>query len=151
MISETVEPELRHDVEFGTELPYSLAQREWRGSSDSGASDEYAITPPVLKRLNREVSKKIPESEKKRLMIEHLELVKKDARTGLEKSEKRRLQLIRWQLDNIEDAEHGEDLDRLEAVLKAKERFAEEIEKLVGQFKVSKHRRHKPRALRSKA
>lgn len=98
----------------------------------------------MLKKMNRDVSKKIPKQEKKRLMREHLELVKKATATGLTKAEERQLKLIRWKLDRIEDAEQGEHLDKIEEIIEAQENLAKEIGSVVSQF-VSKKTKSHPR------
>ncbi|MGO9091475.1 MAG: hypothetical protein ACLQGU_12475 [bacterium] len=136
--------------EFREELPYSL-ELEKLASTDSGVSNQENINFAIVRKLNREVSKKIPQSEKKKLMREHLDLVKKRARTGLERSENLRLQLIRWKLDRIEDAEHGEEIDKLEAIIRAKEALAKDLEKIVSQFESPKKRTHPSHQRRSRS
>jgi hypothetical protein len=98
------------------------------------------LGPEMLKKMNRAVSKKIPEKEKKRLLRDHLELVKKATATGLTNKEEMQLRLIRWKLDRIEDAEQGEYLDRIEKIIEAQESLAKQIGSVVSQFDSKKTR-----------
>jgi len=84
-----------------------------------------------IKEYNREVSKKIPPEVIEELIEERQAIVLKKYSEGIEPDEERRLKLIEWKLDRIEDAESGEHLDRLEYYVKLHEEFAEEIDKLL--------------------
>lgn len=88
--------------------------------------------------LNREITKKIPQSVKDEFIKEHILLVKQKFDQGLSKAEDRRLTHVRWQLDRIDDAEHGENLDRLERFTEGIETFAVEIDKLLKNFEPPK-------------
>ena len=53
---------------------------------------------------------------------------------GFSKKEDTRLRYIQWQLDRIDDAEHGESIDSLQKMAEDHDRFANEVEKLVGEL-----------------
>lgn len=94
-----------------------------------------------IKQINREITRKTPPDIKVTLLNEHDILVRQKFKEGLSIKEEKRLSYIRWQLDNIEDAEHGEELDRLKYFTEGIETFAGEIEKLLMKFDPSKDKR----------
>jgi hypothetical protein len=93
-----------------------------------------------IKFLNRKITKRIPRDVKDEFIKEHIILVKNKFDKGLSKAEERRLSYVRWQLDRIDDAEHGEYLDRLEGFTEGIETFAVEIDKLLKQFEPPKRK-----------
>ncbi len=92
------------------------------------------LTPEIIMEANRAVTRRIPPETKKKLIIEHQNLVRKKYGDGLSRREERRLNLVRWELDRIDDAEIGPEMDVLEAFTDANEQFASEIGKLINQL-----------------
>lgn len=88
----------------------------------------------AIKTANRINTRKIPKNEKEKLIDEHARLVLRQFNQGVSKKEERRLVFVRWQLDRIEDAEHGEYLDFLEQVGTQQERLAKQINRLLGEL-----------------
>jgi hypothetical protein len=80
-----------------------------------------------IRSINRAVTQKIPNEIEEDLLRERNELVRKKIKQGLSKKEERRLTYLRWQLDRIDDARFGEQLDNLEMMASAQEEFAKEL------------------------
>lgn len=106
------------------------------------------INPETLIEVNRAVTRRIPQEDRKKLFSEHEDLVRKKYADGLSRREERRLSLLRWELDRIEDAEIGTGMDVLEAFTEANVQFASEIDKLLNQLEPDvlgvKHKKRKP-------
>jgi paraquat-inducible protein B len=86
-------------------------------------------------KINRQLSKLIPEDAKEALLEERNALViRKYGENGLTKSEERRLALLRWEIERIEDAEIGPDLDELEKKIEEQENFAKKIDEFIQVF-----------------
>lgn len=76
----------------------------------------------VHRKISRQLAKLIPKDCKKGLLKERNALVrKKFVGNGLAKSEERRLALLRWEIERIEEAEIGPDLDELEKKIEGQE------------------------------
>lgn len=73
----------------------------------------------------------IKDSEVERLLEERKALVSKRFDCGLTKTEERRLALVRWNLDRIQDAKHGVALDALESAVSLYESIGAEISQLL--------------------
>jgi|GEM_PF-6157351 len=84
-----------------------------------------------IRKMSREAAKKFSKKAVEQLREEYRVLALKKSRTGLSQKEERRFALVGWQLDNIEDAESGEELDRLETIVVGYERFSKDIEKVM--------------------
>ncbi len=91
-----------------------------------------AITARRAGRLN---AASIKEDEVERLFAERAAFLNKKFSSGLTRSEERRLALVRWNLDRIQDARHGEALDNLEAAVTLYESLGEEISHLMSELK----------------
>jgi hypothetical protein len=89
------------------------------------------------RKINREISKKIPIETINLLRKEYTLLVKNKFNEGITTKEEKRLLYLRWQLDRIDDAEFGEDIDRLEFFTENVERFASDVGKLIDEIKYS--------------
>jgi hypothetical protein len=76
-----------------------------------GGSDQTPLDP---RHLGRELAARTPAEEVTRLMSEHRRLAVKKVKQGLTAQESRALQLVRWNLDRVEDAQIGHGLDELE-------------------------------------
>lgn len=89
----------------------------------------------IQQKINRKLSKLIPEDTKEALLEERNVLVrKKFDGNGLTKSEERRLALLRWEIERIEDAEIGPDLDELEKKVEEQEKFAKKMDEFIQVF-----------------
>ena len=90
--------------------------------------DASQIEVETRKSLNRAISAKISPETEKQLIEERNYLVdKKFNGGGLSKKEAKKLALIRWKLDRIDDAEYGEELDRLSAFVSAQEKYSRDL------------------------
>ncbi|MCA9589932.1 MAG: hypothetical protein KC657_31730 [Myxococcales bacterium] len=79
-------------------------------------------------RAGRALAARVSDEQRTRLLQEHRQLAQKKFREGgVTLREERRLQYVRWALDRIEDAESGEQLDRLRLVAQLQERLAADI------------------------
>jgi len=87
-----------------------------------------------IKLMNREITKQIPPRDIEALLDERNVLVRKKLKSGLSPKEDKRLTLVRWQLDRIDDAQHGEHLDYLEKLTENYEKFATDINVLFDQL-----------------
>ena len=74
----------------------------------------YAITARLAGRLN---ARKITEQERDALLRERQELLDKTFSQTITRRESNRLEYVRWSLDRIEDAEHGDTLDAIELAI----------------------------------
>jgi hypothetical protein len=92
------------------------------------------FSPDNVRKINRAITRKIPEAEKKTIIHERNQLVQKQFKVGLSTKEETRLKYVRWQLDRIDDAESGEFLDYLEKFTEGHEKFAKELKGFLGQL-----------------
>src|SRR3972149_7348929 len=98
-------------------------------------NEEVAVTAESRARtwvgFSREASRRlaelITEEEHRDLLSKHFSLTQKRFKDRLTRSEELDLQLIRWNLDRIEDAKFGYGLDFLERLVIAQEYLAENI------------------------
>ncbi len=87
---------------------------------------------------------KIPEKYVNELIDERRRLVEKKFNGGgISQSEEKRLALIRWKLDRIDEAELGDDLDRLEKFVSAQESLSEDLNIFLREFGRSSRRHEK--------
>ena len=84
----------------------------------------YAITSRRAGRLN---ATKITPEEHDALLRERQTLLDKKFANEITKREANRLEYVRWSLDRIEDAKHGEALDDLEAAVVRYEQFGDSV------------------------
>ena len=101
-----------------------------------------SLTVQHLKQLERQAVLETMIDEEEELIEERNKLVNKMFfEGGLTKYEDRRFKYISWQLDRIDDAKNGVNLDKIEAVIKLQKKLASQLEQLQ-QFipKPSKHR-----------
>lgn len=92
------------------------------------------LSPDNIRQINRAITRKIPPSEKQQIINERNQLVRKQFKGGLSAKEEDRLKYVRWQLDRIDDAETGEFLDYLQIITEGHEKFAKELQGLLGQM-----------------
>jgi hypothetical protein len=107
----------------------------------------YAITSRQAGRVN---ALRIPERERQDLLRERQALLDKKFAGQITKRESNRLEYVRWSLDRIEDARHGEELDRLDAAVSDYERARDALTDLHRQLTglVDEERRHQQRSRR---
>ena len=103
------------------------------------------LTTENIKKINRAFTKRIPLEIEEDLIKERNQLVRKKIKEDLTKREQIRLTFLRWQLDRIDDAKHGEHLDLLGRIVEAQEEFTEEIGMLLSQIGVGQSKERKPR------
>lgn len=86
----------------------------------------------------------IPKKHKEELLDERQRLVEKKFNGGgISESEEKRLALIRWKLDRIDEAEYGDDLDRLEMFVASQEKLSEDFNLFLRQYGKSSRRQRK--------
>lgn len=90
-------------------------------------SEVHAATARKAGRVNANA---ITESELEALLAERQALLDKVFDEAATRSDHNRLAYVRWSLDRIEDARHGEHLDRLEEIVVRYERFRKDLEVL---------------------
>jgi cobalamin biosynthesis protein CobT len=105
-------------------------------SMDLDHSERIGQDFQLHEKINRKLSKLIPEDTKKALLEERDVLVRKkfDRDSLLTKSEERRLALLRWEIERIEDTEIGPDLDDLEKKVEEQENFARKVDEFIRVF-----------------
>jgi len=94
-------------------------------------SDLYALASRRAGRLN---ASSISQNECDALLRERQILLDKKFNETITRAETIRLEYVRWQLDRIEDAKHGEAMDALENWVSQYERFQVEVERLEKQL-----------------
>ncbi|KRB40990.1 hypothetical protein [Phenylobacterium sp. Root700] len=87
----------------------------------------YAATARKAGRVN---ARAISDAEQDALLTERQTLLDAVFDGTATRKEERRLEYIRWSLDRIEDAKHGEHLDRLEEVVVRYEHFLKDLQAL---------------------
>ncbi|HEY2919118.1 MAG TPA: hypothetical protein VGK77_09020 [Candidatus Binatia bacterium] len=78
---------------------------------------------------SREVASLATDEEYEALLGEHAELTEKHFGTGLSRSERLKLQMVRWSIDRIEDARYGRTLDVLESLALTQEFMAMRLDR----------------------
>ena len=73
----------------------------------------------------------VPKAQYMQLVAEHQKFAMADLSGTISSSERRSWQLVKWQIEQIEDALHGEDIDRLEHFARSHQNLASDIRKLV--------------------
>lgn len=106
----------------------------------SGSDSLNAIAARRAGRLN---AASVKEKEVEGLLTERRDLIAKKYANGISRAEDRRLALIRWNLDRIQDAKHGETLDALESAVSLYESIGAEIAQLMTELE-----RHAPKGRR---
>lgn len=101
------------------------------------------LGPEDIKKINRAFTKGISPKIEENLIKERNELVKKKVKEHLTKKEQIRLTFLKWQLDRIDDAKHGEHLDFLGRIVGAQEEFAKEIGMFLSQIGVGQSKERK--------
>lgn len=87
-------------------------------------SETYALTSRIAGRLN---AANISEEEHQALLRERQMLLDKKLHGEITRQESNRLEYVRWSLDRIEDAKHGQALDVLEGYVARYEQFLSDV------------------------
>lgn len=88
-----------------------------------------------IKKINRQISSRIPPEETEKLQKEYSNLVDKKFNKGLSSKEEKKLKMIQWKLDRIYDAEMGEHMESLERLSFHYSDFASRLDSFVKQLK----------------
>lgn len=92
-----------------------------------GDAYTYAQTARIAGRLN---AANVSDEEQKSLLVERQSLLDKKFSGTITKKEANRLEYVRWSLDRIEDAKHGQTLDVIEGAVSRYEHFFDELKAL---------------------
>lgn len=76
------------------------------------------------------IKKRLKDGEWEALLAERQQLLDKQFSGAMTKSDSNRLDYVRWSLDQIEDAKHGDALDILESSIARYESFLEGVQQL---------------------
>ncbi len=99
------------------------------GNFDWGNPAEFRVTQ------KRDMVKKTLLPQRKKVMAEHSALVDKRFTEGLSSKEERRLKMVRWNIDQIEDALVGDSLDHLEKHVSSQIALRTQIDSLASQIR----------------
>lgn len=99
----------------------------------------YAVTSRIAGRIN---AASISESEHKSLLQERQTLLNKKFNGTITRKESNRLEYIRWSLDRVEDARHGQALQVLESSVAQYEQFLADLRSLPAQIRDLLPRKH---------
>jgi hypothetical protein len=91
----------------------------------------YAVTSRIAGRIN---AANIPPAEHEALLRERQQLLDKKLQGTITRRESNRLQYVRWSLDRIEDAKHGQALEMLEGAVGRYEQFLADVKILTAQL-----------------
>ena len=92
-----------------------------------GDAYTYAQTAKLAGRLN---AASVSDEEQKSLLVERQSLLDKKFTGTITRKESNRLEYVRWSLDRIEDAKHGQTLDVIEGAVARYEHFFDELKAL---------------------
>jgi len=91
-------------------------------------------TIPTVKFVSRSVVCLTSDDEYKIMLEQHSDLAMRKVTSGLSREEKMRLDLIKWNIDQIEDAKYGHSLDALESIVKTHENIANRFTQSIKRF-----------------
>ena len=94
----------------------------------------------AARELWRQLAGETPDDEANALYAERKDLLARVMAGDATKVEKNRLALVRWHLERIEDAKHGEGLDKLEALSRLYAQVADRVRDVVGELERVKAR-----------
>jgi len=103
-------------------IPESQVTKEFLSSID--------IASHSLRTAARVNASAVSEREERNLLDERRGLLQRKMSAGLTQAESDRLEYVRWSLDRIEDARHGESLDELEGLVARYQRVLGELQDL---------------------
>jgi hypothetical protein len=125
--------------EYDNRLPQLVAQREY---------EQVIANQALSKSIARKLSREVLLPCKNDLYRERISLFEKETKKEITRSEKIRLTYLEWQLDRLEDALVGEELDGLEKMIEANATLAATIRSIVDQVKEAKPSAFKRRKTR---
>ncbi len=99
------------------------------------ASDKGSLPASAARKAGRQAALKATEEEFKALFERHRALARKRVVGEITASENLELQLVRWELDRIEDARSGPARDMLWAAIEPRRELAHDITSLVKELK----------------
>jgi hypothetical protein len=107
---------------------WSLERPRSQGATvvERGSVAPVAIDP---RQAGRELARGVSPTERDALYEEHARLADAHFTRGLSRREQARFRFLQWQIDNIEDADVGEELDALETLAVAHEALAADIDR----------------------
>lgn len=111
--------------EFTSPLVTTLPESSEVGLVAPGVSGD-------VRQAHRVFAKQLPDDVRRGFYEERARLVRLETEAGLRPDQARRLRMVEWQLDRIEDAYAGESLDCFARAVDAQERFAKDVALLVG-------------------
>lgn len=91
-------------------------------------SEESLRRAQKIREASRQAALLTTEAEYQGLLAAHSALMATKYTGGLSTKQERRLALLRWQLDRVEDARYGDALDRLEGYVEEHERLSRRIQ-----------------------
>ncbi len=118
------DPAPANTVFAGTSGDNVASLKPYRNGDDS-------LNAIAARRAGRLNAASVKDKEVDALLAERQSLIAKKFGEGLTRAEGRRLALVRWNLDRIQDARHGETLDELESAVTLYENIGAEIAHLV--------------------
>jgi hypothetical protein len=126
--------------DFGLQQDETPPQGRFRSTDgpSEDVEDSGGFSPSTVKEANREFTRLTLLAEKPRLLEEHRQLVAKEFSTDLTRIDQQRLRWIRWQLDRIEDAEFGQQIDRFRALIKSHRDLGDDIRKLIAKLNTAR-------------
>jgi hypothetical protein len=129
------------DEDFEEPPTFDRAGSAHVSSVRSGLSgDVLAVTARRAGRLN---AASVSTKEYQELLAERQALLDKKFSGKIERREELRLEYVRWSLDRVEDARHGEALERLESAVMQYEQFLHDLAGLREQLNEQTRRRRK--------
>jgi hypothetical protein len=99
------------------------------------------IDAQMARRAGRMNASSISNDEETQLHAERQKLLDKQFDNTITRAESIRLEYVRWSLDRIDDAKHGQALDALEQQIARYEAFAAEVRDLKAQLQAHASRR----------
>jgi len=106
----------------------------------STAAERSERPSTVARDLWRQVARETDNGETEALYVERKALLAKVMAGDATKADRNRLALVRWHLERIEDAKHGDGLDKLEALTRLYAQVADRVRDVVGELERVKAR-----------
>jgi hypothetical protein len=93
----------------------------------------------VAKLTARMNASAVTDAEREALLAERASLLDKKFATTMTREESSRLDYVRWSLDRIDDAKHGEALDKLETKIGEIKKLSDELQGLFSKLEGAAH------------
>ena len=104
-----------------------------------------AVSGDTLIDFQRQLARIAPPDEYESLLAQHSVLAERKFSDGLSVSETRKMRMIEWALDRLEDAKYGASVDRLRTLTEVHVGFAEKVNQLVSALTPIKGRSASPK------